>query len=177
MVIDASLAAALLLPDEWIEAVPTVEDIDATTITYRRLGAGESAVAADLHRRAGALIPGYDTSLHTAAEFATLYRDRVFPGGPVWGAFEGENLLGFVALLPGWIDHLYVEPARHGEGIGSALVLLAQREQDDLQLHTFQANVRARALYERYGFVVEELSDGARNEERMPDVRYRWRHP
>ena len=145
------------------------------TLTYRRLRADEADAAADLHRRAGALIPGYDTSRHTLAEFIALYRDRVFPAGPVWGAFAGDDLLGFVALLPGWIDHLYVEPAQHGQGIGSALVLLAQREQDDLQLHTFQANARARALYERHGFTVEELTDGQRNAERMPDVRYRWR--
>ena len=147
------------------------------TIDYRLLRADETDAAADLHRRAGALIPGYDTSLHTPAEFAVLYRDHVFVDGPVWGAFAGSNLLGLVALLPGWIDHLYVEPARHGEGIGSALVQLAQREQDDLQLYTFQANVRARTIYERHGFVVIELTDGARNEEKMPDVCYRWRRP
>lgn len=146
-------------------------------IEYRLLRDDETDLAADLHRRAGALIPGYDTTLHTPAEFAALYRDRVFIDGPLWGAFEGDRLLGHVALLPGWIDHLYVEPARHGKGIGSELVRLAQREQDDLQLYTFQSNVRARALYERHGFVVEELTDGQRNEEKMPDVRYRWRRP
>ncbi len=146
-------------------------------IALRLLTADETDAAADLHRRAGALIPGYDTSRHSPAEFVALYRDRVFRDGPLWGAFEEDRLLGHVALLPGWIDHLYVEPARHGEGIGSALVRLAQREQDDLQLHTFQANTRARALYERHGFVAEAFTDGSRNEERMPDVRYRWRRP
>lgn len=146
-----------------------------TAFTYRLLRHGETDLAADLHRRAGALIPGYDTSLHTPGEFAALYRERVFRDGRLWGAFEGSCLLGHVALLPGWIDHLYVEPIRHGEGIGGALVRLAQRERDDLKLYTFQANERARSLYERHGFVVEELTDGQRNEEKMPDVRYRWR--
>jgi len=145
------------------------------TLAYRLLSRDQTAAAADLHRRAGALIPGYNTSRHTPAEFAALYRDRVFPAGLIWGAFEGDRLLGFVALLPGWIDHLYVEPARHGGGIGEALVCLAQREQDELQLYTFQANARARTLYERHGFMVDELTDGQRNEEKMPDVRYRWR--
>ncbi|MBV8971813.1 MAG: GNAT family N-acetyltransferase [Sphingomonadaceae bacterium] len=144
-------------------------------ISHRLLRADETDRAADLHRRAGALIPGYDTSRHTPAEFAALYRDRVIRAGPIWGAYDGPAMVGFVALLPGWIDHLYVEPARHGEGIGSGLLRLAQREQDDLQLHTFQANVRARALYEQHGFVLAELTDGSRNEEQMPDVRYYWR--
>lgn len=143
-------------------------------LTLRRLRPDEADAAADLHRRAGALIPGYDTSLHSDTEYAAFYRDRVLPGGPVWGAFEHGRLLGHVALLPGWIDHLYVEPELHGRGIGSRLVTLAQAEQTDLRLYTFQSNVRARALYERHGFVVEELTDGARNEEKLPDVTYHW---
>lgn len=144
-------------------------------ITLRRLRPDEGPAAADLHRRGGALIPGYDTSLHTAEEYAVFYRDRVMVDGPVWGAFEGEVLRGHVALLPGWIDHLYVDPDFQSLGIGSALVRLAQAQQEELRLYTFQANVRARALYERHGFVVEELTDGTRNEEKMPDVTYHWR--
>ncbi|ALL12224.1 GNAT family N-acetyltransferase [Caulobacter henricii] len=144
-------------------------------ITLRRLRPDEGPAAADLHRRGGALIPGYDTSLHTAEEYVVFYRDRVMVDGPVWGAFEGEVLRGHIALLPGWIDHLYVDPDFQGLGIGSALVRLAQAEQEELRLYTFQANARARALYERHGFVVEELTDGTRNEEKMPDVTYHWR--
>ncbi len=144
-------------------------------LVLRRLRRDETDFAADLHRRAGALIPGYDTGRHPPAAFAALYRERVFAAGPLWGAFDRRSLVGHVALLPGWIDQLYVEPARHGEGIGSTLVRLAQREQDDLQLHTFAANARARALYERHGFVAEAFGDGSGNDEGMPDVRYRWR--
>ena len=144
-------------------------------IIIRLLMNHEGAAAAELHRRAGALIPGYDTTLHSVEEFAEFYRDRVMVDGPVWGAFEGDLLRGHVALLPGWIDHLYVDPDVHGQGIGSALVRLAQQEQSELRLYTFQANARARALYERHGFTVEELTDGQRNEEKMPDVTYFWR--
>ena len=135
----------------------------------------EGDAAARLHRRAGALIPGYDTSLHSEAEFTAFYRDKVMVEGPVWGAFEDDRLLGHLALPPGWIDHLYVDPDVQGRGIGGALVRLAQGEQGELRLYTFQANVRARALYERHGFTVEELTDGQRNEEKMPDVTYHWR--
>ena len=143
-------------------------------MVIRTLRPDEAAAAADLHRRAGALIPGYDTSLHSETEFVALYRDRVMVDGPVWGAFEGDMLCGHVALLPGWIDHLYVEPLLHGRGIGSALVQLAQGQQSELRLYTFQSNTRARAFYERHGFTIEELTEGARNEEKMPDMTYVW---
>jgi ribosomal protein S18 acetylase RimI-like enzyme len=144
-------------------------------LAYRLLVPSEGNAAADLHRIAGALIPGYDTTLHTVEEHHRFYAERVMVDGPVWGAFEGDVLRGHIALLPGWIDHLYVDPAVHGKGIGSALVAIAQREQDELRLYTFQANTRARRLYERHGFIVEELTDGQRNEEKMPDVTYHWR--
>lgn len=129
---------------------------------------------ADLHRAAVALIPGYDTTLHSAEEFSVFYRDEVFPKHGLWGAFEGKKLRGFIAMLPGWIDHLYVDPAMHRIGIGSGLIKLAQCEQSQLRLYTFQSNVNAQAFYEKHGFVIEKLTDGERNEEKMPDMMYRW---
>jgi ribosomal protein S18 acetylase RimI-like enzyme len=144
-------------------------------LEYRRLEPQHVDAAADLHRIAGALIPGYDTTLHTPEEYRAFYATQVLAEGPVWGAFEGDVLRGHVALAPGWINHLYVEPALHGRGIGGALVQIAQREQAELRLYTFQSNLRARALYERHGFVIEELTDGERNEEKLPDVTYHWR--
>ena len=146
-------------------------------ITLRLLTLDEGDAAARLHRRASALIPGYDTSLHTEDEFVAFYRDKVMMDGPVWGAFENGAFRGHLALLRGWIDHLYVEPAFHGRGVGGALVQFAQRQHDELRLYTFQSNVRARAFYERHGFTIEALTDGRRNEEKMPDVTYHWRKP
>lgn len=94
--------------------------------------------------------------------------------GPVWGAFQEGVLRGHLALLPGWIDHLYVDPDHHRQGVGSALVRLAQAEQRELRLYTFQSNAGARAFYERRGFIAEEFTDGARNEEKMPEMTYYW---
>lgn len=143
----------------------------------RRLLADDSDCAAEIHRRAGALIPGYDTSLHSADEYRTFYRETVMREGPVWGAYHADQLCGHVALRPGWIDHLYVSPDFQGRGIGSCLVRLAQREQSELRLFTFQANLRARQLYERHGFRIEALTNGERNEEKMPEMTYHWARP
>ena len=43
-----------------------------------------------------------------------------------------------------------------------------------LSLYVFARNTSARRFYERHGFVAAEASDGARNEEGEPDVRYEW---
>ena len=130
--------------------------------------------AANLHRVAVALIPDYDTTLHSADEYHIFYRDEVILKDELWGVFDGSRLQGFIALLPGWIDHLYVDPAIHRAGIGSSLVHLAQEKQSELRLYTFQSNVKARKFYEKHGFVIEELNDGERNEEKMPDITYQW---
>ena len=141
----------------------------------RPLTVDDAPLSANLHRRAGALIPGYDTSLHTPEEDLEFHRDQVIPDCDCWGLFDGDLMLGFIAMLPGWIDHLYVEPALHRCGIGSQLIAFAQGRQNELRLYTFQSNAIARAFYERHGFVIEELTDGARNEEKMPDITYLWR--
>ena len=143
-------------------------------VELRLLRADETDAAARQHRAAGALIPGFDPWLHSEAETCDFYRG-VLARGPIWGAFEDGRLVGHLALEPGWIEHLYVEPSRHGEGIGRTLVELAKREQDELELHTYQANERARRLYERAGFVAEEYGFDPEHGDRVPNVRYRWR--
>ena len=145
------------------------------TLTLKRCAPGDAAAAARIHRIAGALIPGYDTSLHSADEYVAFYSDQVLVQNQVWGAFEGDVLRGHIALLPGWVDHLYVDPDHHGIGIGRQLVTRAQQLQSELRLYTFQANVNARGFYEHCGFVIEELTDGSRNEEKLPDLTYHWR--
>jgi len=44
-----------------------------------------------------------------------------------------------------------------------------------LQLWVFQLNEGARRFYERHGFRLVKLTDGAGNMERTPDALYEWR--
>jgi ribosomal protein S18 acetylase RimI-like enzyme len=144
-------------------------------IELKRLSQDHAILTAQIHRESGALIPGYEMTRHTPAEDLAFHRDRVLAEDAVWGAFHRGDLLGFIALLPGWIDHLYIRPEVLRRGIGTKLLAFAQHAQDELRLYTFQSNARARAFYEHHGFVIEELTDGERNEEKMPDITYRWR--
>jgi ribosomal protein S18 acetylase RimI-like enzyme len=81
-----------------------------------------------------------------------------------------------MVLGDGQLDQLYVDPSWQGRRIGHQLVELAkQRRPEGLALWTFQANGPAQRFYERHGFVAVERTDGHRNEEQEPDVRYVWR--
>jgi ribosomal protein S18 acetylase RimI-like enzyme len=54
------------------------------------------------------------------------------------------------------------------------LSIAKEREPEQLDLYTFQPNAGARRFYERHGFAAVEFGDGSDNEERVPDVLYRW---
>ena len=79
-----------------------------------------------------------------------------------------------IAFRDDWIDQLYVLPDAQGRGTGSALLDVAMRAADRLGLWTFQRNAGARGFYEARGFKLIEQTDGARNEEKEPDVLYLW---
>jgi putative acetyltransferase len=144
-------------------------------IVHLRLSRDHASAAGAIHRRAVATIPGYPVDLHSAEDFTAFYRDTVLTECSVWGAFEDGLLQGHIAIRPGWIDHLYVDPDAHGRQIGTGLLTLAKAQQTELRLRTFQANAGARHFYERHGFEIESMTDGDANEEKMPDICYVWR--
>lgn len=143
-------------------------------LSIRRLELADMDAAARVHRTAFDHALPWLTGLHTPDEDRWFYRERVFTGCQVHGAFEGGALAAIIAFRSGWIDQLYVLPAVQGCGVGSELLQIAKRRFDCHQLWTFQRNLRARRFYEARGFALVEETDGAGNEEKEPDVRYLW---
>ena len=118
--------------------------------------------------------------VHPDREVRRWMADEVVGRTDMWVAEVAGTLVALMVLDPGrdqqgWIEHLYIDPAWMGRGLGDKLVQLAkERFSGGLQLWSFQVNGPACRFYERHGFVAQEQTEGAGNEERAPDVRYRW---
>ncbi len=138
----------------------------------RLLAAEHADEAARVHRISFDDSLPWLSGLHTPEQDRDFFSERVFHDCRVFGAFEADRLVGFIAFRQEWIDQLYVLPDAQGRGVGTALLAAARAEIPELSLWTFQKNLAARRFYERNGFVAVEESDGSRNDEQEPDVRY-----
>lgn len=144
-------------------------------IITKRLELADMEAAAIVHRRSFDERLPWIAGLHTPEEDLAFFENIVFERCEIWGCLEVAHLIGFIAFRENYIEHLYVLPAYQGEGLGTILLLIAQDRCDELELWTFQENKAARRFYERKGFVAVEMTDGTRNEENEPDVRYGWK--
>jgi GNAT superfamily N-acetyltransferase len=136
------------------------------------------AVAGDAASLGAILSDWIDTTpwmprLHTRDE------DRGFVGHlivttEVTVAELGGDPAGFLARDREEIPALYLAGLARGQGFGTALLRRAQDAAERLTLWTFQANAGAIRFYHRAGFSEAERTDGARNDEKLPDVRLVW---
>lgn len=129
---------------------------------------------ATIHRVALTTAMPFMPRIHTVEEdhnyFASVLSEQM-----CWVMERNGRVLGFIALEDSWVNHRYVLPRYQGIGIGTVLIDMAKVvSPHSLQLWTFQENLRARTFYGRQGFIEVELTDGAGNEERTPDVRLLW---
>lgn len=89
----------------------------------------------------------------------------------------GGAVQGFLARDGAEVAALYVAAHARGQGVGTRLIDRAKRRSRRLELWTFQFNHPARAFYERHGFIEIARTGGARNDEKLPDIKYLWERP
>lgn len=110
--------------------------------------------------------------LHTRAETIGFCGHMIDRG---WvQVAESDALDGFLARDGDYIHALYIREGARGLGRGSALLQVAMGAARRLALNTFQSNLQAQTFYEGHGFCAVKRSDGAGNDEGLPDIRYEW---
>ena len=112
---------------------------------------------------------------YTEADDAAFFRGHILPRCTIWIAVEDGAVLGFAALVGSYLDRLYVRPAAQRRGVGASLLARAiEASPDGLELHTHVENFKARAFYEKMGFVPVHFGISPPPES-LPDVEYQWR--
>ncbi|MFI5802597.1 GNAT family N-acetyltransferase [Streptomyces sp. NPDC051561] len=140
------------------------------------------ATEGDAEAAANVWLRSYDAALpsvrraHDDDGVRAWFRYVVVPECETWVAEDGGGALaGVMVLDEAGIDQLYLEPERRGHGLGDLFVAKAKElRPGGLELWTFQVNESAHRFYLRHGFTEAERTDGSRNEEREPDVRFVW---
>ncbi len=112
--------------------------------------------------------------IHTRAEDIG-FAGHMIEKGWVTVAEDAGQISGFVALDHEDIQSLYIAARARRSGIGSALIAALKEKAARLSLWTFQANTDAQAFYMRHGFETVEETDGAGNDEGLPDMRMEWK--
>lgn len=85
---------------------------------------------------------------------------------------QADEPIGHTAVKGNELVHLFVDPTHHGNGLGGALLAIAERlirqaGHDQAELHTIVGNAPAIGLYESHGWVVtnetvdEQLENGS----------------
>ncbi|WP_207462739.1 acetyltransferase [Azospirillum sp. SYSU D00513] len=100
------------------------------------------------------------------AYYAGQVREAYLPQAEFLVAVDGaDRPVGFMGMTGAKIDALFVDPSRHGQGVGRALVSQARSRVPVLEVDVNEQNGRARAFYERLGFREtsrSELDDSGR---------------
>ena len=113
--------------------------------------------------------------LHTLDSYRWYIANRMLREWVVTVAEDDSGIASFLGRRGEEVGQLYTRPDCIGKGAGTQLIEAAKASGVAvLQLWCFQANARARRFYEARGFRAIQFTDGADNEERTPDVRYRW---
>lgn len=147
---------------------------DNAAIMLRRAGPDDAAAVAAVFSPSFRLL-AFLPKLHTVEEDRHFITDVILKECAVSVAELAGRIVSFLARDGEEVRLLYTHPDFIGRGAGGRLLEAAKQENvEALELWCFQANTAGRRFYEANGFKAIAFTDGAGNEEKTPDVRYRW---
>ena len=143
------------------------------TFNLRRATAGDADAIADVYSASFRLLT-FLPMLHTIDGYRWFIANVILNECEVTVAEDESGIAAFLARQGEEVRLLYTRPDRIGMGAGALIDAAKATGIGALELWCFQANERARRFYEARGFQAIRFTDGAQNEEQMPDIRYRW---
>lgn len=144
-------------------------------LVLRRATAADADAVAAVFSPSFRLLLDFLPDLHTPEEDRWFIASVIMRECRVTVAERDGRIVAFLALQDEEVRLLHTHPDAIGQGAGGMLLDEAKRSGvAALELWCFQANARARRFYEARGFRAIAFTDGAGNEEKTPDVRYRW---
>lgn len=149
--------------------------MNSTELVFRRADDSDAADIADVWLRSFTAALPTVRRAHGDDEVRSWFSYVVVPQCETWVAVAEGSVIGLLVLDGEELEQLYLDPSWRGRGVGDRFMDLAKQQRPDgLGLWTFQVNGPAQRFYERHGFIAVEHTDGLRNEEHEPDVRYTW---
>ena len=143
-------------------------------LTVRNSSAQDCPYVADIFSRSRRLLT-FVPERYSVAQDRWFIDNVIYKESEVHIALRAGAMVSFLALQGDQVRLLHTAPEAIGQGAGRLLLEHAkQRCPSGLHLWCFQKNTAARRFYERHGFVAAEFTDGQRNEEKEPDILYRW---
>ncbi|WP_431043482.1 N-acetyltransferase family protein [Streptomyces sp. P1-3] len=150
--------------------------MNSAELVLRRAVDSDAADIADVWLRSFAAALPTVRRAHGDDEVRSWFTHVVVPQYETWVAVAEGSVIGLLVLDGEELEQLYLDPSWRGRGVGDRFMDVAKRRRPHgLGLWTFHVNGPARRFYERHGFIAVEYTDGLRNEEHEPDVRYTWR--
>jgi len=140
-------------------------------ISYRAATVEDADAVLDVFNRAKAHSLPWLPKVHTDEEDRWWVTNKLIPENDVTLALRDGEPVAFCALSDHMIEHLYVDPSAHRQGIGHRFVQVAKiKRPKGFRLYCFTQNEPAAAFYRAQGLVVVAEGNGSGNEEGLPDL-------
>ena len=83
-------------------------------------------------------------------------REIYIPNTKTWVFIKEEKLEGFISMIGNEVGAIFVNPAKHGQGMGYQLMNHVKQFYHALEVEVFKENKIGRTFYDKYGFQILE---------------------
>ena len=99
--------------------------------------------------------------------------NEYLPNAETFVAEEGDEILGFVAMVDDYLAAIFVRTAIQAKGVGSELIDYVKNRRDKIRLNVYKKNMSGINFYKKHNFKM--LSENLENETHEIECLLEWR--